>query len=109
MYRVIGLDIGTKRIGIALSDPLLITAQPFTTIDRKPEKDAIDQIANIIKEYSVKLTKELVEKFNINFTNSTEKFYTIEKDKAGNIVINIPLIHETFHNTIYIVEDILLD
>ena len=53
MYRVIGLDIGTKRIGIALSDPLLITAQPFTTIDRKPEKDAIDQIANIIKEYSV--------------------------------------------------------
>lgn len=53
MYRVIGLDIGTKRIGIALSDPLLITAQPFTTIDRKPEKDAIDKIANIIKEYSV--------------------------------------------------------
>ena len=53
MYRVIGLDIGTKRIGIALSDPLLITAQPFTTIERKPEKDAIDKIANIIKEYSV--------------------------------------------------------
>jgi len=53
MYRVIGLDIGTKRIGIALSDPLLITAQPFATIERKPEKDAIDKIANIIKEYSV--------------------------------------------------------
>ena len=53
MYRVIGLDIGTKRIGVALSDPLLITAQPFSTIDRKPEKEAIDKIAAIIKDYSV--------------------------------------------------------
>ena len=34
-YRVLGLDIGTKRIGLALSDPLLITAQPFETIQRK--------------------------------------------------------------------------
>jgi len=54
MYRIIGLDIGTKRIGIALSDPLLITAQPFSTINRTPEKDAIIAIENIIKEYSVK-------------------------------------------------------
>ncbi|MCR4880529.1 MAG: Holliday junction resolvase RuvX [bacterium] len=53
MNRVMGLDIGTKRIGIALSDPLLITAQPFDTIDRTPEKTALEKIENIVKEYNV--------------------------------------------------------
>ena len=53
-YRVLGLDIGTKRIGLALSDPLLITAQPFETILRKPENDALNKISEIIKNYNVK-------------------------------------------------------
>ena len=33
--RIIGLDVGTKTVGVALSDPLGITAQPFETITRK--------------------------------------------------------------------------
>lgn len=37
MQRYIGLDVGTKRIGVALSDPLLITAQPLEAIAREPE------------------------------------------------------------------------
>ena len=53
-YRVLGLDIGTKRIGLAMSDPLLITAQPFDTISRKPERDALERITDIIKTYNVK-------------------------------------------------------
>ena len=53
MNRIIGLDIGKKRIGIALSDPLLITAQPFCTIERMPEKDSIAKIESIMKEYNV--------------------------------------------------------
>ena len=53
MNRVMGLDIGTKRIGVALSDPLLITAQPFDTIDRIPEKSALDKLDDIIKVYNV--------------------------------------------------------
>ena len=51
--RIMGLDIGTKRIGIALSDPLLITSQPFQTIERKPENIAINKIEEIIKSYNV--------------------------------------------------------
>ena len=53
MNRVMGLDIGTKRIGIALSDPLLITAQPFDTIERIPEKSALEKLEDIIKAYNV--------------------------------------------------------
>ena len=32
--RTLGLDIGTKRIGVAISDPLFITAQPLKAVFR---------------------------------------------------------------------------
>lgn len=54
MHKVMGLDVGTKRIGIALSDFLLLTAQPYETIQREPEKNAIKKIQIICKENSVK-------------------------------------------------------
>ncbi len=55
MFRVMGLDIGTKRIGVALSDLLLITAQPFSTIPRNPEKNALDMIKKIVDENQVEV------------------------------------------------------
>ena len=54
MHKIMGLDVGTKRIGIALSDFLLITAQPCETISREPEKAAIETIYNICVQNSVK-------------------------------------------------------
>lgn len=48
-----GLDVGTKRIGIALSDFLLLTAQPCETIDRQPEEKAVEKIEKICKQNSV--------------------------------------------------------
>lgn len=47
-----GLDVGTKRIGIALS--ILSTAQPFETISRLPEQDAIQKIVSICKQNNIK-------------------------------------------------------
>ena len=54
MYKVMALDIGTKRIGIALSDYLLMLAQGHSYISRNPEKDAFDTIYKIAKENHVK-------------------------------------------------------
>lgn len=51
--RVLGLDIGTKRIGIAVSDPLFITARPVDTIMRQPEQKSIEEIKRLCKEYNV--------------------------------------------------------
>lgn len=48
------LDVGTKRIGIALSDYLHVIATPLTTISRTPEQDAIESILKIAKENNVK-------------------------------------------------------
>lgn len=46
-----GLDVGTKRIGIALS--VLCMAQPYETIERQPEKNAIEKIKSVCKENNV--------------------------------------------------------
>ena len=35
--RVLGLDFGSKTVGVAVSDALMITAQPVETITRKDE------------------------------------------------------------------------
>ena len=53
MYKVMGLDIGTKRIGIALSDFLLMIATGHSCIPRNPEQDAIEKIYSIAQENKV--------------------------------------------------------
>lgn len=48
-----GLDIGDRRVGVALSDPLGIMASPLTIINRADEPAAIEQIVEIIREKEV--------------------------------------------------------
>lgn len=48
-----GLDVGDKTIGVALSDPLLISAQPIETIKRVKTSIDIDKILKIINQYDV--------------------------------------------------------
>ena len=49
--RWIGLDIGDKTIGVAVSDPLFISAQGVTTIERVGIKKDTTKVMEIIKEY----------------------------------------------------------
>ncbi len=51
MQRVLGLDIGTKRIGVALSDPFLIIAKPLDFIHN--DEKAVEKIKSLIKDYNV--------------------------------------------------------
>ena len=54
MYKVMALDIGTKRIGIALSDYLLMLANGHSYIPRQPAEKALEAIYKIAKENNVK-------------------------------------------------------
>lgn len=54
MHKIMALDVGTKRIGIALSDYLHVIATPHSCIQREPEKQAISEIEKIAKENNVK-------------------------------------------------------
>ena len=54
--RILGLDYGSKTVGVAISDPLGLTAQGLTIIRRKEEnklRQTLQQIEAIIQEYGV--------------------------------------------------------
>lgn len=51
--RVMGLDVGDRTIGVAISDALLITAQGKETIFRQSLKQDIDRLIELINEYQV--------------------------------------------------------
>lgn len=51
--RVLGLDVGSKRIGLAVSDLLGITAQGIETIHRQNKRLDFAQLENVIREYEV--------------------------------------------------------
>lgn len=54
--RIMGLDYGTKTVGVAISDALKLTAQGIETIERKEEnklRKTLQRIEALIKEYEV--------------------------------------------------------
>lgn len=56
MMRILGLDYGSKTVGVAVSDPLCLTAQGVETIWRKQEnklRQTLARIEELISEYQV--------------------------------------------------------
>ena len=51
--RLLGLDFGTKTIGLAVSDPLGITAQGMPTLRRKNKRTDLEMLARVIDEFAV--------------------------------------------------------
>jgi putative Holliday junction resolvase len=51
--RILGLDVGQKTIGVAVSDPLGFTAQGITTIRRENRKKDVEILKDLCKEYEV--------------------------------------------------------
>ena len=54
--RIMGLDYGSKTIGVAVSDPLGLTAQGIETIHRKDEnklRKSLARIEELVREYEV--------------------------------------------------------
>ncbi len=54
MFKLMGLDVGTKRIGVALSDFLHITSTPALCVEREPEQKAVETIKKLAKDNHVK-------------------------------------------------------
>jgi putative holliday junction resolvase len=52
--RVMGLDVGARRIGIAVSDPLGITAQGLETLQRRNKRTDLAALERVIREYAVR-------------------------------------------------------
>ena len=68
--RIIGLDFGSKTVGVAVSDELLITAQGIEIVRRKSEnklRQTLARIEELIKEYNV---EKIVLGFPKNMNNT---------------------------------------
>ncbi|MDH3198375.1 MAG: Holliday junction resolvase RuvX [Candidatus Krumholzibacteria bacterium] len=51
--RILGIDPGARRVGLAVSDPLGITAQGLETFDRRRDGDLFARLAELIAGYEV--------------------------------------------------------
>lgn len=74
--RKIGLDVGDKTIGVAISDPLGITAQGITTIERVGIRKDTGKVLDLVREYDCDVVVIGLNK-NLDGTDSvqTEKVY----------------------------------
>jgi len=52
--RLLGLDVGTKTIGVAVSDPLGYTAQPVTVIRRRNKEADLAELRHLVEVYNAK-------------------------------------------------------
>ncbi|MDI6794813.1 MAG: Holliday junction resolvase RuvX [bacterium] len=67
MRRILGLDPGDKRIGVAVSDELGITAQALTVIHRDREEREINELRDLVAAYEV---EEIVVGLPLNMDGS---------------------------------------
>lgn len=51
--RILGLDVGSRRMGIAVSDPLGVTAQGLTTLHRRNRRQDLNLLRKLLREYEV--------------------------------------------------------
>jgi len=54
LKRVLALDYGDKKIGVALSDPMEIIAKPLLVIDNKNYNHVLNEVQSLINDYSIK-------------------------------------------------------
>jgi putative Holliday junction resolvase len=52
--RILAIDYGSRRMGLAVSDPLGITAQGLPTLERKNKRSDFARLERLLREYSVK-------------------------------------------------------
>ena len=94
--RILSIDYGEKRIGLAVCDKKEVLASRFLTLENKSLEKSIEEIKKIILEENV---KKIVVGIPIGFKNKSEQTKIIEKfigKLEKNISIPIIKINEIF-------------
>lgn len=109
MERILGLDVGDKTIGVAVSDSLGMIAQGVTTIRRTSIKNDMEELKNIVNEYNVsKVVVGLPKNMNNTIGPQGQKVLNfVEKMKKA--LNNIEIILEDERLTTVSAERMLID
>jgi putative Holliday junction resolvase len=86
--RILGLDLGSKTIGVAMSDDLLITAQVLTSIKRTTLEKDLAAIRNLVVEYEV---EEVVVGLPINMDGTKGASALGAEEFIGNLRLLLPI------------------
>ena len=88
--RLIGLDLGSKRIGVSICDDKQLIATPLKTINRNSLKDLVDELRLIINENNI---KGIIIGNPLNMDGSSGRSAQSVKDTTENIEknLNIPV------------------
>jgi len=92
MSRCIGIDLGSKRVGLAISDRMNMIASPYKTLTFKNELDLLDQLRLIIVDFKVK-SIVLGLPLNMNGEDSTQT-KKVREFKSVLSIFNLPIIFE---------------
>ena len=68
LHRVLGMDVGTRRIGLAVSDPLGITAQGIETLERRNKRTDFAVLERVIRRYEI---QEIVVGYPLRMSGET--------------------------------------
>ena len=88
--RLIGLDLGSKRIGVSICDEKQLIATPFKTLNRTTAKELINELKIIIEENNI---KGIIIGNPLNMDGSSGSSAQSVKDTSDNIEksINLPI------------------
>ena len=88
--RLIGLDLGSKRIGVSICDEKQLIATPFQTIKRSSAKEVINELRTIIEENDI---KGIIIGNPLNMDGTSGSSAQSVKDTSENIEksINLPV------------------
>ena len=86
--RLIGLDLGSKRIGVSICDDKQLIATPLKTINRNSLKDLVDELRLIINENDI---KGIIVGNPLNMDGSSGRSAQSVKDTIENIEKNIKI------------------
>ncbi len=111
--RWIGLDIGDKTIGVAVSDPLFISAQGVTTIERVGIKKDTSKVLEYVKDYEADtIVSGLPLMLNGTDSPQTEKvreFVTRLENKARSMGFKLNFVFQDERFTTKIAENAMID
>ena len=86
--RLIGLDLGSKRIGVSICDDKQLIATPLKTINRNSLKDLVDELRLIINENNI---KGIIVGNPLNMDGSSGRSAQSVKDTTENIEKNLDI------------------
>ena len=106
--RVVAVDLGTRRIGVAVTDGLGLTAQPLATIARHGGQRDLDAIAEVVKRYDAgRIVVGLPLSPEGEVGRAARSVQALVERLRGAVSVPIDLIDESF--TTVEAEDVLLE